>query len=180
MLSMPSTALEGRSSRRMASLYQRGVRASAGPAQFLEQRFGAVCEIERVDARDDQRVAALDVRPHGCRRDAEVAERHFDGAARARDAVDRSDDFRGVDLPHLAKARRQVVRAEQHSVDARNAHDRVDVLDGTRMLGLYDDRDLAIRRAQVLAKPEAVALRAREPHAARSEEHTSELQSQSK
>jgi hypothetical protein len=70
-----------------------------------------VREVQRVDAGDDQRVAARNIRPHGRRGDAEIAERHADGAARVRDASDRRNDFRVIDLPHLAEARRQVVRA---------------------------------------------------------------------
>ncbi len=148
----------------LALLLTRPVRRS--PCSSPSSAFAPCPRYKRVDAGHDQRVALRDVRLHGRGRDAEVAERHARGAAHFRDAANRRDDDGIVDLPHLLKTRRQVVRSEQHCIDAGHFHDRFDVVDRARVLGLNDHRDLVVRGAQVLAKGLAVSVRARETHAA--------------
>ena len=84
--------------------------------------------------------------------DAKIAERHVGREADIGDALDGPRDNRVFDLPHFSETGRQIVRAQQHGIDAGNLDDRLNVLHGLRVFGLYDHRDLIARPFQILLK----------------------------
>src|SRR5262249_5083039 len=83
------------------------------------------------------------------------------------DAINRLDDVRVVDLAEPAQAGRQVVRANQDSVDALYANDRLDISHRVDMLGLHDHRCALVGIGDVLAQLKPVTMCAPDTDAAR-------------
>ena len=82
----------------------------------------------------------------------------FAPKARRPHARDGVADLGMIDGAWAAEACRQIVRTDQHAVDAVDAHDLLDVRDGIAMFGLDDDGGVVVGGLHILANAQAVAV----------------------
>ena len=101
-----------------------------------DDRPRGFAEVDRVRPHRDQRVALRDERLCLRRRADVDAERAAGPLAGLGDARDRGEDLRVLDLAEPAHAAGEIVRADEHRVDAVDRDDRVDRLDRGDVLAL--------------------------------------------
>ena len=67
-----------------------------------------------------------------------------------------------IDYAWQSKARRQIVRSNQHAIDTVHAHDRFDIGDGIPVLGLHDDGGVVVGALHVFPDFQPIAVRPRD------------------